>query len=134
RPELQPLARRLLRSRARSAAHATARRRQCPEDLMLVSIDGRLVPRAEARISVFDHGLLYGDGVFEGIRIYDRRIFRLDAHLARLEASAHALGLTLPMDRRALAAAVVETVRANRQVDGYIRLVVTRGEGPLGLD
>ncbi len=101
---------------------------------MLVSIDGRLVPRAEARVSVFDHGLLYGDGVFEGIRIYDRRIFRLDAHLARLEASAHAIGLALPMDRRALTAAVVETVRANRQADGYVRLVVTRGEGPLGLD
>ncbi|MCC6849567.1 MAG: branched-chain-amino-acid transaminase [Deltaproteobacteria bacterium] len=101
---------------------------------MLVSIDGRLVPRAEARVSVFDHGLLYGDGVFEGIRVYDRRIFRLDAHLARLEASAHAIGLALPMDRAALTAAVREAVRANRQVDGYIRLVVTRGEGPLGLD
>ena len=82
---------------------------------MLVSIDGRLVPREEARISVFDHGLLYGDGVFEGIRVYDRRIFRLDAHLARLEASAHAIGLALPMDPPTLAAAVEETVRANRQ-------------------
>jgi branched-chain amino acid aminotransferase len=101
---------------------------------MLVSIDGRLVPHAEARISVFDHGLLYGDGVFEGIRIYDRRIFRLDAHLARLEASAHAIGLRLPLDRAGLAAAVEETVRANRQENGYVRLVVTRGEGPLGLD
>jgi branched-chain amino acid aminotransferase len=101
---------------------------------MLVSIDGRLVPRAEARVSVFDHGLLYGDGVFEGIRIYARRIFRLDAHLARLEASAHAIGLRLPMDRAALAEAVTEAVRANQQEDGYIRLVVTRGEGPLGLD
>jgi len=101
---------------------------------MLVSIDGELVPRAEARISVFDHGLLYGDGVFEGIRVYRRRIFRLDAHLARLEASAHAIGLTLPLDRAALAEAVRATVRANRQEDGYIRLVVTRGEGPLGLD
>ncbi|MCC6763730.1 MAG: branched-chain-amino-acid transaminase [Deltaproteobacteria bacterium] len=101
---------------------------------MLVSIDGRLVPRADARISVFDHGLLYGDGVFEGIRVYDRRIFRLDAHLARLEASAHAIALALPMDRAALATVVRDAVRANRQVDGYIRLVVTRGEGPLGLD
>jgi branched-chain amino acid aminotransferase len=101
---------------------------------MLVSIDGELVPRAEARVSVFDHGLLYGDGVFEGIRVYARRIFRLDAHLARLEASAHAIGLALPMDRAALTEAVRATVRANRQEDGYIRLVVTRGEGPLGLD
>jgi branched-chain amino acid aminotransferase len=101
---------------------------------MLVSIDGQLVPRAEARVSVFDHGLLYGDGIFEGIRIYDRRIFRLDAHLARLEASAHAIGLRLPMDRATMAKAVAEAVRANRQENGYIRLVVTRGEGPLGLD
>ncbi len=101
---------------------------------MLVSIDGQLVPRAEARVSVFDHGLLYGDGVFEGIRIYERRIFRLDAHLARLEKSAHAIGLAIPMDRATLAAAVVATVRANEQANGYIRLVVTRGEGPLGLD
>ena len=101
---------------------------------MLISIDGRLVPREDARVSVFDHGLLYGDGVFEGIRIYERRIFRLDAHLARLEASAHAIGLTLPMNRPTLAASVEETVRANRQEQGYIRLVVTRGEGPLGLD
>ena len=101
---------------------------------MLVSIDGELVPRDQARISVFDHGLLYGDGVFEGIRVYARRIFRLDAHLARLEASAHALGLALPLDRAALAETVRAAVRANRQEDGYIRLVVTRGEGPLGLD
>jgi branched-chain amino acid aminotransferase len=101
---------------------------------MLISIDGQLVPRAEARVSVFDHGLLYGDGVFEGIRIYRRRIFRLDAHLARLHASAHAIGLTLPMDRATLAEMVCAAVRANRQEDGYIRLVVTRGEGPLGLD
>jgi branched-chain amino acid aminotransferase len=101
---------------------------------MLVSIDGKLVPRHEARVSVFDHGLLYGDGVFEGIRIYDRRILRFDAHLARLEASAHAIALTLPMARAELAETVRETVRANRQENGYIRLVVTRGEGPLGLD
>src|SRR5215510_13561310 len=101
---------------------------------MEIYIDGEWHPKDAAKVSVFDHGLLYGDGVFEGIRIYDRRIFRLDAHLARLEASAHAIGLALPMDRPTLAAAVVEAVRANQQADGYIRLVVTRGEGPLGLD
>lgn len=101
---------------------------------MKIYLDGQFVDEADAKISVFDHGLLYGDGVFEGIRIYDRRIFRLDAHLARLEASAHAIGLALPMERATLAAAVCETVRANRQEHGYIRLVVTRGEGPLGLD
>jgi branched-chain amino acid aminotransferase len=101
---------------------------------MKVYIDGRLYPREEARISVFDHGLLYGDGVFEGLRIYHRRVFRLDAHLARLAASAQAIGLALPLDQAALADAVRDTVRANRQEDGYIRLVVTRGDGPLGLD
>jgi branched-chain amino acid aminotransferase len=101
---------------------------------MKIYIDGRLYSREDARISVFDHGLLYGDGVFEGLRIYARRVFRLDAHLARLAASAHAIGLALPLDRAQLAEAVRETVRANRQSEGYIRLVVTRGDGPLGLD
>ena len=101
---------------------------------MKIYIDGQLYSREDARISVFDHGLLYGDGVFEGLRIYARRVFRLDAHLARLAASAQAIGLALPLDRGQLAEAVRETVRANRQSDGYIRLVVTRGDGPLGLD
>jgi len=102
--------------------------------LVMIYIDGRLVPREDARISVFDHGLLYGDGVFEGLRIYNRRIFRLEAHLERLFASAQAIGLTIPLGRDALAEAVRETVRANRQESGYIRLIVTRGDGPLGLD
>lgn len=101
---------------------------------MKIYIDGHLYSREEARISVFDHGLLYGDGVFEGLRIYRRRVFRLDAHLERLAASAQAIGLALPLAGAALADAVRETVRANRQEDGYIRLVVTRGDGPLGLD
>ncbi len=99
-----------------------------------VYIDGRLHPPEEATISVLDHGLLYGDGVFEGIRIYARRPFRLDAHLARLEASAHAIALLVPLDRAGLATAVRDTVRANRQADGYIRMVLTRGDGSLGLD
>jgi len=99
-----------------------------------IYIDGTFHSREDARISVFDHGLLYGDGVFEGLRIYRRRVFRLDAHLARLADSAQAIGLTLPLERAALAEAVRETVRVNRQEDGYIRLVVTRGDGPLGLD
>lgn len=101
---------------------------------MKIYIDGQLHAREDARISVFDHGLLYGDGVFEGLRIYARRVFRLDAHLARLFASAKAIGLTVPLDQAALADAVRDTVRANRQDTGYIRLVVTRGEGSLGLD
>ena len=101
---------------------------------MKIYIDGELLEREDARISVFDHGLLYGDGVFEGIRVYDRRVFRLDAHLARLYASAQAIGLAIPLVPTAMAEAVRDTVRANRQEQGYIRLVVTRGDGPLGLD
>ncbi|MCW5893114.1 MAG: branched-chain-amino-acid transaminase [bacterium] len=101
---------------------------------MLIWLDGRLVPRDEAKISVFDHGLLYGDGVFEGIRVYARRVFRLAEHLDRLYDSARALALDIPMDRAAMAGVVEETVRANRKDDAYIRLVVTRGVGDLGVD
>lgn len=92
-----------------------------------------LVDRKDAKVSVFDHGLLYGDGIFEGIRLYDGCIFKLDAHLERLEYSAKAIMLALPWTRGELAAAVCETCRANGLKDGYIRLVVTRGEGSLGL-
>ena len=101
---------------------------------MKIYIDGTFFSRDDARISVFDHGLLYGDGVFEGLRVYRRRVFRLDAHLARLADSAQAIGLALPLDQPTLAEAVRDTVRANQQENGYIRLVVTRGDGPLGLD
>jgi len=101
---------------------------------MQIYVDGNLRSREEAKVSVFDHGLLYGDGVFEGIRVYNRRIFRLDAHLDRLYASAQALALTVPLDRTAMADAVTSTVRANRREDGYIRIVITRGVGELGID
>ena len=101
---------------------------------MLIWLDGHLVPREQATVSVFDHGLLYGDGVFEGVRVYNRRIFRLDAHLDRLYASARALALTIPLDRAAMAKAVEDTVRANQRDDAYIRLIVTRGTGELGID
>jgi len=97
-------------------------------------MNGALTPIEDARLSVFDHGLLYGDGVFEGIRFYRGRAFRLDAHLDRLLRSAHALHLTVPYDRRALAEAVSQTIDAFARPDGYLRLVVTRGEGRLGLD
>jgi branched-chain amino acid aminotransferase len=97
-------------------------------------IDGRLVEPAEARIPVTDHGLLYGDGVFEGIRVYSGRVFRLDDHMARLAASARALGLELPGGVGAMRAAVLETVRAHGEAEAYVRLVVTRGEGALGVD
>ncbi|MGE0449486.1 MAG: branched-chain-amino-acid transaminase [Vicinamibacterales bacterium] len=99
----------------------------------LTYVDGRFVPEHEAAISVLDHGLLYGDGVFEGIRAYDGRVFRLDAHIDRLFASAHALRLSLPLSREDISAAVLETCRRNAIRDGYVRLVVTRGVGDLGL-
>ncbi len=101
---------------------------------MEIYVDGEWHSKETARVSVFDHGLLYGDGVFEGIRIYNRRIFRLDAHLDRLYASAQALALAVPLARQPMRAAVQEAVRRNRQEDGYIRLVVTRGAGELGID
>ncbi|MEY3032573.1 MAG: branched-chain-amino-acid transaminase [Planctomycetia bacterium] len=99
-----------------------------------IFINDRLVPEAEARISVFDHGLLYGDGVFEGLRSYAGRVFRLDAHLDRLWASARAICLEIPLAKEALAKAVIDTLAANGLEDGYIRLIVTRGAGTLGLD
>lgn len=100
---------------------------------MKIYLDGALVDSAEAKISVFDHGLLYGDGVFEGIRLYGGNVFRLEQHLERLEYSAKAILLTMPWSRKELADAVCETCRANQLRDAYIRLVVTRGVGDLGL-
>ena len=99
-----------------------------------VWINGDLVPAAQAQVSVFDHGLLYGDGVFEGIRIYGGRVLKLDTHLRRLDASARAIRLSIPYAHEALAEAVRSTCRANDVADGYVRLVVTRGVGPLGIN
>ncbi len=104
-----------------------------PNPSQNVFIDGRLVPAAEATISIFDHGLLYGDGVFEGLRSYGGKIFRLEQHLHRLEDSARAVRLEIPMSRQELTDAMYRTMEANNVVDGYIRLVVTRGVGSLGL-
>ncbi len=101
---------------------------------MQVYLNGRLVAKEEATISVFDHGLLYGDGVFEGLRTYNGRIFKLEKHIDRLIDSAKAIMLNIPLSKQELMDAVVETVRANNIHDGYIRLVVTRGTGDLGLD
>ncbi|MEI7799961.1 MAG: branched-chain-amino-acid transaminase [Opitutaceae bacterium] len=100
---------------------------------MIVYLDGQYVDSTDAKVSVFDHGLLYGDGVFEGIRIYGGNIYRLDEHLERLEYSAKALMLTVPLSRAELSTAVCETCRQNKLMDGYIRLVITRGIGDLGL-
>jgi branched-chain amino acid aminotransferase len=100
----------------------------------IVFMNDRLVPEAEARVSVFDHGLLYGDGVFEGLRSYSGRVFRLDEHLDRLYASARAICLEIPLAKEVVAKAVIDTLAANKLSDGYVRLVVTRGAGSLGLD
>jgi branched-chain amino acid aminotransferase len=97
-------------------------------------MNGRIVAPADARVSIFDHGLLYGDGVFEGIRYYDGRAFRLDAHLARLERSAAAIDLPLEHTRTSLEDAVATVIAHAGSADGYLRLIVTRGEGDLGLD
>ena len=97
-------------------------------------LDGKLVDQEEAKISVFDHGLLYGDGVFEGIRVYNGRVFELEAHIKRLYESAKVIRLVVPMSRSKLITAVEKTVEANAVIDGYIRLVVTRGTGTLGLN
>lgn len=99
-----------------------------------VSINGKLYDKADAKISVYDHGLLYGDGVFEGIRAYSGRVFRLTEHLDRLYLSARAIHLEIPIAKGDLAAAVVDTLKANKLTDAYIRLIVTRGAGSLGLD
>ncbi len=101
---------------------------------MKIHLNGRLVPEKDAKVSVFDHGLLYGDGVFEGIRAYAGRVFMLEAHLDRLYQSAKAIDLKIPVTPAKLAADVVAACKANRVKDGYIRLVVTRGVGTLGLN
>jgi len=97
-------------------------------------LDGNIVDESEAKISVFDHGLLYGDGIFEGIRFYEGRVFRLTEHIERLYLSAKALLLKMPWTLEEVCEATLETIRANGLTDGYIRLVVTRGVGDLGLN
>jgi branched-chain amino acid aminotransferase len=99
-----------------------------------IYLDGQLLPKEQAVISVYDHGLLYGDGVFEGIRVYSRRVFRLQEHVERLYESARAIRLEIPLSQDDMIAAVEKTVAANHLTDGYVRLVVTRGAGSLGLD
>ncbi|HLP76809.1 MAG TPA: branched-chain-amino-acid transaminase [Candidatus Paceibacterota bacterium] len=101
---------------------------------MKVYIDGKFYDERDAKVSVFDHGLLYGDGIFEGIRAYNGRVFRLKEHIDRLFYSAKAILLTIPISHAEIMKAVVESCRANNIRDGYIRLVVTRGVGTLGLN
>jgi branched-chain amino acid aminotransferase len=101
---------------------------------MRIYMNGKLVPEREAKVSVFDHGLLYGDGVFEGIRCYSGRVFMLNEHVDRLYRSAKAIALDIQLSKAAMARAVVKTCMANRTMSGYVRLVVTRGVGTLGLN
>lgn len=101
---------------------------------MKIFLDGKMVPEKEAVVSVFDHGLLYGDGIFEGIRAYNGRVFALEEHIDRLFDSAQAIALKMPMSRKALIEKTVETCKVNNITNGYIRLVITRGVGTLGLN
>lgn len=101
---------------------------------LLVWLNGELVKKSQAKVSVFDHGFLYGDGVFEGIRSYNGRVFMLDEHLDRLYESAKSIWLTIPLTKDQMKEAILQTLRANNLRDAYIRVVVSRGEGDLGLD
>ena len=102
--------------------------------VMQIFLNDKLVPKEQAVVSVFDHGFLYGDGVFEGLRVYNGRIFRLDGHMERLRRSAKAILLESPMSDGELTRAIKETVVANDMRDGYIRVIISRGAGDLGLD
>lgn len=99
-----------------------------------VYLDGKWVAKNQAKVSIFDHGLLYGDGVFEGIRAYSGVVFKLTEHLDRLWESAHTIMLNIPMTKKEMEKAIVQTLKKNRLRDAYIRVVVTRGVGDLGLD
>jgi branched-chain amino acid aminotransferase len=99
-----------------------------------VYIDGKFFDQADAKVSVFDHGLLYGDGVFEGIRFYNGRVFRMDEHMDRLWESARSICIEIPISRAEMDEALLETIRKNGLRDGYVRLIVTRGVGNLGLN
>ena len=104
------------------------------EKELQVYVDGKYYPKSQAKVSVFDHGLLYGDGVFEGLRAYAGTVFRLKEHIDRLYCSAHMIMLSIPVDKEEMLKIVLETLRKNDLRDSYIRLVVTRGVGDLGLN
>jgi branched-chain amino acid aminotransferase len=101
---------------------------------MKIYLNGKLVDKADAKVSVFDHGFLYGDGAFEGVRSYNGRVFRLERHIDRLYESMHTLMIDPRMTKKEMIEALVKTLRANKIKDGYIRLIVSRGDGDLGLD
>lgn len=101
---------------------------------LLVWINGELVPKSQAKVSVFDHGFLYGDGVFEGIRAYNGKVFMLDEHIDRLYESAKSIWLVIPLEKEQMKKAILQTLKVNGLLNAYIRVVVSRGEGDLGLD
>jgi len=101
---------------------------------MKIYINGKFYGKDDAKVSVFDHGLLYGDGVFEGIRVYNRLVFKLKEHIDRLYESAHSIMLRIPLSKNEFIAAITETLKENKLEDAYLRVIVTRGEGDLGLD
>ncbi|KCZ71477.1 branched-chain amino acid aminotransferase, group I [Candidatus Methanoperedens nitroreducens] len=101
---------------------------------LLIYFNGEFVPKHEARTSIYDHGFLYGDGVFEGIRAYNGRVFRLDEHLDRLYDSAKAIDLKIPLSKEEMKKAIIDTLKRNNLEDAYIRPIVSRGDGDLGLD
>src|ERR1700741_3904249 len=117
----------------KSARETRARKTAAAKELKIF-IDGKFYAESNAKVSVFDHGLLYGDGVFEGIRFYNGRVFRLEEHLERLWDSARSICLEIPMSRGEMTEALLETIRRNDLREGYIRLIVTRGVGNLGLN
>src|ERR1700741_1189874 len=117
----------------KSARETRARKTAAAKELKIF-IDGKFYAESNAKVSVFDHGLLYGDCVFEGIRFYNGRVFRLEEHLERLWDSAHSITLEIPMSIPQMTESLLETIRQNDLRDGYIRLIVTRGVGDLGLD
>lgn len=104
------------------------------EEELSIYIDSKFYPKSQAKISVYDHGLLYGDGVFEGIRAYDNVVFKLKEHIERLYKSAHSIMLQIPMTQDKMTKALIDTLKKNKLKDSYIRLIVTRGIGDLGLD
>jgi branched-chain amino acid aminotransferase len=104
------------------------------EASMLIYVDGKLLTKEEAKVSVFDHGYLYGDGIFEGIRVYEGNVFRLKEHIDRLYESAHTICLEIPMSHQEMTQTILDTVAATNLQDAYIRLVVSRGMGDLGID
>ncbi|MEO5753503.1 MAG: branched-chain-amino-acid transaminase [Chthoniobacterales bacterium] len=116
-----------------SAQKAAATKTSAAKSLQIY-IDGEFFDQADAKISVFDHGLLYGDGIFEGIRFYNGRVFRMEEHLDRLWESARSICLEIPISRAEMDEALLETIRQNDLHDGYVRLIVTRGVGNLGLN